>query len=173
MQRPAEKRDAAADGLAAGKAGDRLVHHRLKDGRREIGARRALVDKRLDVRLGEHAAARGDGVDLLIVRGLAVETRGIGLQQGGHLVDKRAGAAGADAVHALFEPTFEVDDLGILAAEFDGDIHLRRDALERLRDGDDLLHKGDAERLGKVDRAGAGGAQFERALAERCARLLE
>ena len=107
------------------------------------------------------------------MRGLAVETRGIGLQQSGHLVDKRAGAAGADAVHALFEPAFEVDDLGILAAEFDGDIHLRRDALERLRDGDDLLHKGDAERLGKVDRAGAGGAQFERALTERCARLLE
>ena len=124
-------------------------------------------------RVTEYAAARGDGIDLLIVRGLAVETRGIGLQQGGHLVDKRAGAAGADAVHALFESTFEVDDLGILAAEFDGDIHLRRDALERLRDGDDLLHKGDAERLGKVDRAGAGGAQFERALAERCARLLE
>ena len=163
----------AADGLAAGKARNGLVDDRLEDRGGEVGLRRALVDEGLDIRLGEHAAARGDGVDLLIVRGLAVETRGIGLQQGGHLVDKRAGAAGADAVHALFEPAFEVDDLGILAAEFDGDIHLRRDALERLRDGDDLLHKGDAERLGKVDRAGAGGAQFERALAERCARLLE
>ena len=88
VQRPAEKRDAAADGLAAGKAGDRLVHHRLKDGRREIGARRALVDKRLDVRLGEHAAARGDGVDLLIMLGLAVQPRRIRLQKGGHLVDE-------------------------------------------------------------------------------------
>ena len=132
----------AADGLAAGKARNGLVDDRLEDRGGKVGLRRTLVDEGLDVRLGEHAAARGDGVDLLIVRGLAVETRGIGLQQGGHLVDKRAGAAGADTVHALFESTFEVDDLGILAAEFDGDIHLRGDALERLRNGDDLLHKG-------------------------------
>ena len=171
MQRPAQKRDVAADGLAAGKAGDRLVDDRLKDRGGKVRLRRALVDEGLDVRLGEHAAARGDGVDLLIVRGLTVETRGIGLQQGGHLVDKRAGAAGADAVHALFEPAFEVDDLGILAAKLDGDVYLRRDALERLRDGDDLLHEGNAQRLGKVDRARAGGAQFERALAKRLARL--
>ena len=105
------------------------------------------------------------------MRGLAVEARGVGLQKGGHLVDERAGAAGADAVHALFEPAFEVDDLGVLAAELDGDVHLRRDALERLRDGDDLLHKRNTERFGKVDRAGARGAQRKRALAEYRARL--
>ena len=78
----------AADGLAAGKARNGLVDDRLEDRGGKVGLRRTLVDEGLDVRLGEHAAARGDGVDLLIVRGLAVETRGIGLQEGGHLVDK-------------------------------------------------------------------------------------
>ena len=107
------------------------------------------------------------------MRGLAVKTRGVGLQKSGHLVDERAGAAGADAVHALLEPALEVDDLGILAAKLDGDVHLRRDALKRLRDGDDLLHEGNAERLGKVDRARAGGAQRERAFAEHLVRLLQ
>ena len=163
----------AADGLAAGKARNGLVDDRLEDRGGEVGLRRALVDEGLNVRLGEHAAARGDGVDLLIVRGLAVKARGVGLQKGGHLVDERARAAGADAVHALLEPALEVDDLGVLAAELDGDVYLRGGALKRLCHGHDLLYEGDAERLGKVDRAGAGGAQFERALAERCARLLE
>ena len=64
----------AADGLAAGKARNGLVDDRLEDRGGEVGLRRALVDEGLNVRLGEHAAARGDGVDLLIVRGLAVET---------------------------------------------------------------------------------------------------
>ena len=162
----------AADGLAAGKTRDRLVDDRLKDRGGKVGLRRALVDEGLNVRLCEHAAARGDGVDLLVVRGLAVKTRGVGLQKSGHLVDERAGAAGADAVHALLEPALEVDDLGVLTAKLDGDVHLRRDALKRLRDGDDLLHEGDAERLGKVDRARAGGAQRERAFAEHLVRLL-
>ena len=171
VQRPAQKRNVAADGLAAGKARDRLVDDCLKDRGGKVGLCRALVDEGLDVRLGEHAAARGDGVDLLVVRGLAVKARGVGLQKSGHLVDERAGAAGADAVHSLFQPAFEVDDLGVLAAKLDGDVHLRGDALERLRHGDDLLHEGNAQRLGKIDRARARGAQRKCTLAKRLARL--
>ena len=78
----------AADGLAAGKARNGLVDDRLEDRGGEVGLRRALVDEGLDVRLGEHAAARGDGIYLLVVRGLAVKTRGVGLQKSGHLVDE-------------------------------------------------------------------------------------
>jgi len=173
VQRPAQECNVTADRLAAGKTRDRLVDDRLKDRGGEVGFRRALVDEGLNVRLGEYAAARGDGIDLLIVRGLAVKPRGVGLQKSSHLVDERAGAAGADAVHALFQPTFEVNDLGVLAAELNGNVYLRRGALQRLRYGHDLLHEGHAERLGKVDRTGTRGAQRERAFTEYLVRLLE
>ena len=107
------------------------------------------------------------------MRGLAVKPRGVGLQKSSHLVDERAGAAGADAVHALFQPAFEVNDLGVLAAELNGNVYLRRGALQRLRYGHDLLHEGHAERLGKVDRTGTRGAQRERTFTEYLVRLLE
>ena len=173
VQRPAQECNVTADRLAAGKTRDRLVDDRLKDRGGEVGFRRALVDEGLNVRLGEYAAARGDGIDLLIVRGLAVKPRGIGLQKSSHLVDERAGAAGADAVHAFFQPAFEVNDLGVLAAELNGNVYLRRGALQRLRYGHDLLHEGHAERLGEVDRTGTRGAQRKRAFTEYLVRLLE
>ena len=54
------ERPRSPNGLAAGKAGDGLVHHRLKDGGGQIGGGSALVDKGLNVGFGEHAAPGGD-----------------------------------------------------------------------------------------------------------------
>ena len=156
MQRSAEERDVAADRLAAGKARDGLVDDCLKDGCGKVRLGRPLVDERLDIRLGKHAAARGDGIDLLILLRLAVKARSVGLQKRRHLVNERAGAAGADAVHALLKRRTEVDDLRVLAAKLDGHIGLRSLAPQRVRDSHDLLHKWDAERLGEIDGARAG-----------------
>ncbi len=173
VQRTAQECHVSADGLAAGKPRDRLIHDRLKDRGGKVGLRCTLVDEGLNVRLGEHAAARGNGVDLFVMCGLAVETRGVGLQQGGHLVDKRARTARAHAIHALLKRRTEVNDLRVLAAKLNGDVHLRRGALERLRHRHDLLYERHAERTGKVDRARACGTQRERAFAERLARLAQ
>ena len=63
------------------------------------------------------------------------------MQQGGHLVDEGAGAARAGAVHALLDARIEVDDLGVLAAQFDGDVGLRDEGLHGALGGDDLLDK--------------------------------
>ena len=52
------------------------------------------------------------------------------MQQSGHLVDERASAAGAGAVHALLDAVVEVDDLGVLAAQLDGDIGGRDKGLD-------------------------------------------
>ena len=173
VQRAAEKSDAAADGLAAGKAGDGLVDDGLKNGGSQIGQRCALVDERLDVRLGEHAAARGDGIELVIVGSGTVQSLGIRLQERGHLVDERAGAACADAVHALLQPAAEVDDLRILTAQLNGDVRLRGNGLQAGGHGDDLLHKADVQGLAEVDGAGAGDLQAQVAGAELCAGVLQ
>jgi hypothetical protein len=63
VQRAAEEDEVAADGAPAGQPGDGLGGDRLEHRRREVGVRGALVEQRLDVGLGEDAAARGDGVE--------------------------------------------------------------------------------------------------------------
>ena len=173
VKRAAEEGDAAADGLAAGKAGDGLVDDGLKNGGSQIGQRCALVDERLDIRLGEHAAARGDGVELVVVRCGAVQPLGVRLQERGHLVDERASAACADAVHALLQPAAEVDDLRILTAQLNGDVRLRGNDLQAGGHGNDLLHKADVQGLAEVDGAGAGDLQAQVAGAELCAGVLQ
>ena len=78
------------------------------------------------------------------------------MQQGCHLVDERARAAGAGAVHALLDAVVEVDDLGVLAAQLDGDIGGRDEGLDGTLAGDDLLDKLQVEPLGQQQAARAG-----------------
>ena len=164
MERAAQKGHAASDGLTAGKAGDGLVHHRLEDGGGKVRLGGALVNERLDIRFGKHAAAGRDGVDLLIIRGFLVKPRGVGLQKGGHLVDKGAGTAGTDAVHALLQTALEIDDFGVLAAQLYGHVCLRRGKLQGGGDCHHLLHKIDPQRLAQIDGAGAGDLHLQFAL---------
>ena len=63
MQRTAQEGYVPADGLALRQAGDGLNNHGLKDGRSQILLARTIVDERLNVGLGEHAAARGNGIE--------------------------------------------------------------------------------------------------------------
>ena len=64
-QRTAEEQHIALDLTALRQTRDGLVDDRLKDGRGNVLLARALVEQRLDVRLGEHAAAGRDGVNAL------------------------------------------------------------------------------------------------------------
>ena len=156
LQRAAEEGHVAADGMAAGKAGDGLVGHGLEDGGGHVGRGGTLVEQRLDIGLGKDAAAGGDGVDLRGVLGELVQAGGIGVQQRRHLVDERARAAGAGAVHALLDAVVEVDDLGVLAAELDGAVGLRDEGLHGALGGNDLLDKLQVKPLGQQHAAGAG-----------------
>ena len=69
--------EALADGVAARQAGDGLVGNGLEDGGGDILRARALVQQRLDVGLGEDAAAAGDGVDLRGPLGELVQAGGV------------------------------------------------------------------------------------------------
>ncbi|CED90575.1 Hypothetical protein AAM4_0743 [Actinomyces succiniciruminis] len=156
VQRAAQEHDVAADGAAAGQAGDGLGDHGLEHGGGQVLAGGALVDQRLQVGLGEHAAARGDRVEGLVFGGEFVQAGGVGVQQLRHLVDEGAGAARAGAVHALLGGGVQVGDLGVLAAELDDDIGLGVLGLDGAGLGDDLLHEGQAHQVGQVQ-AGAAG----------------
>ena len=156
VQRAAQEGHVATDGLAAGQAGDGLVHHRLEDGGRQVLPGGTLVDQGLDIGLREHAAAGRDGVDHAVVLRVLVQAGGVGLQEGGHLVDEGAGAAGADTVHPLLNiAVFEIDDLRVLAAQLYGDVCLGSKVVEGARYGDHLLHEGNPQTLCQGQTAGA------------------
>ena len=80
---------------AGSQACDGLCGHGGEDGGGQIGLRRAIVDERLQIGFGEYAASRSNRIERLVTFGHVVEPRCIGVEQGGHLVDERAGTAGA------------------------------------------------------------------------------
>ena len=156
LQRAAQEGDVAANGTAARQARDGLGHDGLEDGGRHVLGAGAFVKQRLHVSLGKDAAAAGDGIDGGGVGRELVEAARVGVQQGCHLVDEGARAAGAGAVHTLLDTVVKVDDLGVLAAQLDGDIGGRDKGLDGALAGDDLLDKLQVEPLGQQQAARAG-----------------
>ena len=112
-----------------GKATDGLFRDGMEAGKGDVFLGDAVVQHRLDVGLGEHAATARNFVDLLTTLGKAFEGFGLDAQKFGHLVDKCTRTAGAHAVHTHVRGNelagglvfFEEHHLCILSAEFDGD----------------------------------------------------
>ena len=156
LQGAAQESHVAADGAAARQAGNGLRDHRLENGGSDVFLLRALVQKGLHIRLGEDTATAGNGIQNGMALRQLVQAGCIGVQQGGHLVDEGARAAGARAVHALLDAVVEVDDLGILATELDGNVGFRDERLYRRFRGDNLLDELQAQPLGKQQAARPG-----------------
>ena len=173
MQRTAQKCNAATDRLTAGQARNGLVHNRLENRRSQVRLGGALVDQGLNIGLGKHTAAGGDGVDDLIIPGRFVQARGVGLQQRSHLVDERTGAAGADAVHPLFQAALKINNLGVLTAQLNGHVGLRSGVFQSGGHRHHLLDKADAKGLPQIDRAGAGNTDPKPARTKLLPRFLQ
>ena len=163
VQRAAQKQHLALDAPALRQPRHRLVHHRLKDAGGDVFLLRALVEQRLDIRLGEHAAAGGDGVHLFRLEREFVHLPRGDVQKGRHLVDEGARAARAAAVHALLGAAGDEDDLGVFAAQLDGGVGVGvvfADGGERRLH---FLHEGDAAALGKAQARRTRDADVETA----------
>ena len=173
VKRAAEEGDVTTDRLALCEAGDGLIDDRLEDGRREILTGCTLVDERLDIGLCEDTAARRDRVDHLITGGEIVETGRVGMKEGGHLVDEGARTAGTDAVHSLIDPTLEIYDFCVLAAELDGDVRIRTVVLECSCDRDDFLTEENMHVLAQRQSTRTGDDRREADFTQRLLRFLE
>ena len=100
----------------------------MEAGKGDVFLGDTVVQHRLDVGLGEHAATARNFVDLLATLGKAFEGFGLDAQKFGNLVDKCTRTAGAHAVHTHVRGNelagslvfFEEDDLSVLTAEFNG-----------------------------------------------------
>ena len=176
-ERPAFEDDGRVDVEALRQAAERLLGDGMKRREGEVLLARAGVEEGLDVGLGVHAAAPRDVVDRGAHRCCIVEPFDVDLEQRGDLVDERARAACARAVHAhvgdgndaRLVVALEEDHLGVLPAELDGAARLRVALLDRRRVGDDFLNVGDAElgcevfapRAAHREAAGAVGEALE------------
>ena len=161
VQGAAEEHDCAADRAPARQARDGLGGDGVEDGGGQVLVGGTLVDEGLDVGLSEDAAARGDRVELGVAGRHLAQARGVRVQEGRHLVDERAGAARAGAVHALLGGGVQVGELGVLAAQLDDDVDLGVEALGGLGAGDDLLDEGDSHGPGGRQAAGAGDGRVD------------
>ena len=157
-QRTAQVQHIALNGPALGQARDGLVHHRLIDAGGDVLRPGPLIDQGLDVALGKHAAAGGDGVGLFRCLGGFVHLLRAHFQQRGHLVDEGPGAAGAGAVHPDLHTVGQKEDLGILAAQFDDNVRPRCQTVGRHPGSEHLLHEGSLHvlRHAHAGRAGDG-----------------
>ena len=166
VQRPAQKEHFALDAPALRQAGDRLIDHRLENAGGDVLLFGALVQKRLNVRFGKHAAAGSDGIHLFRLQGELVHLVHGEVEQGGHLVDKGARAARAGTVHALFGAARDKDDLRVLAAQ----LHRRVRVGIVLADGGKrrlhFLHEGKLCAFGKSQPRGTRHADAEPLRAE-------
>ena len=141
MQRSAQKSDVAPYGTPACKPADGLIDHCLENGCRDVFPRSTLIDKRLDIALGEDTATRSNVVDVCGFRCQGVKPGGISLQKRRHLIDKSARAACACAVHALLGAAGKVRDFGIFAAKLNRNIGARYKRLHSAACRNDLLNK--------------------------------
>ena len=155
-QRPAQIQNVTLDRPSLRQTRDGLIHHRLIDALGDVGGLGPLVDEGLDVALGKHAAAGGDGIGLFCRLGGLVHFIGSHFQQRGHLVDEGPGAAGAGAVHPDLQAVGQEQDLGILAAQFDDNVRPRCQTVGRHPGGEHLLHKGSLHALRHAHAGGAG-----------------
>ena len=150
MQRAAKKRDISSDRTPLCEVPDGLIHNCLKHGERNICLLRTIVHKRLNIRLGEYAAARSDRIDTLPLLCKRIETDRIRREKRCHMINERSCTACTDAVHALLRRIAEICDLCILAAEFYGRRCLRYETAYRRSAGNDFLDKGQADALGNT-----------------------
>ena len=117
---------------ALGQAADGLLGDGVEGGEGQILLGHPLVQQGLDVGLGVHAAPAGHVVDAVPLGRQGVKLLDGHVEDGGHLVNKSAGASGAAAVHAHVRHLQlagagvlpEEDDLGVLAAQLDGGAHI-------------------------------------------------
>ena len=147
-------------GAALGQARNGLVDDGLIDGGRDVARLRTLVDEGLDVAFGKHAAAAGDGVGAGRALGGLVHLVGTHLQQGSHLVNERAGAAGTAAVHADLGAVGQEQDFCVLAAQLNDAVGAGGQAVGCHAGGENLLHKGHLTAVGQAHAGRAGDSQI-------------
>ena len=127
--------------MAAGQSADSLVYYRLENRGGQVFYGRAVIDQRLNIRLGKNTASGGDGIDHLLPFSCFIQSRRISIEQNRHLVDKRSRASGTGTIHSLLNGRTVKRDLCIFASQFYRHIGFRNQCFNGLAAGYDFLFK--------------------------------
>ena len=149
----------AVDRASAGQAGNRLIDDGLENGQCNVFMRDAFIQERLDICLGENAAAGSDRVDFLRLLGHLSKACCIDRKKRCHTVDECARAACACAIHTLIDTISQVRDLLIFAAQLDDDIRIRIERADCLRFRQDFLTERQSHHLCKSHAAASGNGR--------------
>ena len=160
----AQKQHFAGDLPPLSQTSNGLVHHRLVNTGGNILVAGTLVEQGLDIRFGKHAAPGGNRIEPLAPQTQLIQLVRRYIQQRGHLVDKRAGAAGTGTVHPLVNTAVEKDDLGIFSPQLNDHRGIRLQLLDHLAGGKNLLDKGYAGSLGKAQSGRTGDSRRQRSV---------
>ena len=103
----------------------------------------------------------------MIILCVLIEAGGVCLKQGSHLVDKRAGTAGTDAVHTLLHiAAFKINDFRVLTAKLYRHVSLGRGLLQSGSYSHHFLHKRNAQMVRQGQSAGAGDGRIDSQIAK-------
>ena len=131
-------------------SGDGLVYNRLEDTLRDVRLSCALVEKGLDVGLGENSAARSDGIGFFVLLGKLIHILERYVEQGRHLVDKSSGTSGAGAVHTNLKSSGKEQNLCVLSAELNYNVGAGDEGIRGYARSVNLLHKVNVAALGNA-----------------------
>ena len=152
----AQKDQLACELPALGEATHGLIHHSLKNGGGDVLLSPALIQDGLHIALGEDAAAGSNGINFFMPQGERVQLAGGHIQQGGHLIDKRAGSTGTRAVHPFLQGIPEEDDFGVLAPQLNDGVGVWDEGSDSGGGGVNLLNKSNPARFGNAQPRGTG-----------------
>ena len=140
----------------------------MEHGECDIGLADVAGQQVLDVGLGKYTAARCNRIDVLGFFGQCVQLGSIDVQQTGGLVNERAGAARAVAVHAdVGHPVFVKEDhLAVLATDVNEGAGLRERFFHQGGCRNHLLHERESPQLGVSHAHGAGDGHAQLQIAE-------
>ena len=173
MERAAKESYMSTDRLSAGKTGNGLVYHCLKNGSRKIFFGSTFINQRLDVCFCKNTASGSDRIKGFVIPGIFIQACSICLQKGSHLINKGSCTSCTDPVHTLFNiAAFKINDLGILAAKLNGNVCLRRDLLKSSGNCNDLLDEWNLQMVGKCQTAGTSDHRMESQLSKLVISLL-
>ena len=151
--RPAQQQNLRHQRMAAGQHAEILQHNGVKQRGHQLGWRKPLLLQAVNVGLGKDAALARDRMDAHTAIDKVRQLIGGNLQLGLNLIDDRARAARALIVHRSDLPapsaadfSFEKNDLGVLAAEFNHRLRFGMHLLNSERNSVHFLHESRANR---------------------------
>ena len=159
-QRSSAKEYGRLDVAPVSQGNYRLHRHCMEDGGRNVLTAHIPGHQVLDIRLAEHPATRGNGIDFRATGGQLVQLIHLHTQYDGHLVNESSRAARTIAIHTqvLGLSVSEEDHLGILSADIYQGLHPGIRLADGPRGRHHLLHERQGILLRHTHADGAGDA---------------